>query len=80
MHLQIKKNNVQQQLPTSICLPLHADAIAFTNAHFGAGNGPIYLNNVGCNGNEANLNDCSRSSTVICMSGHTEDAGVRCQS
>ena len=56
------------------------DVVAFTNAHFGAGTGTIYLDNVGCTGSENNLIDCPRSSAVSCTSGHTEDAGVRCQS
>ena len=60
-------------------LLMHTDAVPFSNAHFGAGTGMIYLDDVGCNGNEANLNDCSRSSTVSCFGGHSEDAGVRCQ-
>ena len=55
------------------------DAVAFSNAHFGAGTGTIYLDNVGCTGSETNLTDCSSSSTVSCTYGHTEDAGVRCQ-
>ena len=63
-----------------IQLTTPTDAVAFTNAHFGAGTGTIYLDNVGCTGSENNLIDCSQSSTVSCASGHTEDAGVRCQS
>ena len=55
------------------------DSVAFSNAHFGAGIGAIYLDGVGCTGSETNLIDCSRSSTVSCTYGHTEDAGVRCQ-
>ena len=55
------------------------DAVAFSRAHFGAGTGTIYLDSVGCSGSETNLIDCSRSSTVTCYSGHSEDAGVRCQ-
>ena len=55
------------------------DAIAFSNAHFGAGAGPIFLNNVGCIGNESKLIDCPNSTFSICSSGHQEDAGVRCQ-
>ena len=55
------------------------DAVAFGSARFGIGIGTIFLDNVGCTGSEANLIDCSRSSTVSCYYGHSEDAGVRCQ-
>ena len=55
------------------------DAVAFSNAHFGAGVGPIYLDNVGCSGSESNLINCSNSSFFSCYNGHSEDAGVRCQ-
>ena len=55
------------------------DTVAFTNAHFGAGVGPVYLDNVDCTGSEANLTDCSSSFNIYCYRGHSEDAGVRCQ-
>ena len=65
---------------TPICWDiLSTDAVAFSRAHFGAGIGTIYLDNVGCTGSETRLIDCSRSSTVTCFGGHSEDAGVRCQ-
>jgi len=54
------------------------DAVAFRNARFGIGVGPIFLNNVQCNGSENNLTDCPRSFHV-CNGGHSKDAGVRCQ-
>ena len=54
-------------------------AVAFSNAHFGAGVGPIQLDNVDCTGSESSLIDCSHSSTVTCTNGHSENAGVRCQ-
>ena len=63
----------------STLLMAHTDAVAFSRAHFGAGTGTIYLDNVGCTGSETRLIDCSRSTTVSCFSGHSEDAGVRCQ-
>ena len=53
--------------------------MAFSGAHFGAGAGPIYLDDVGCSGSESSLLDCSNSSIVSCYGGHSEDAGVRCQ-
>ena len=58
---------------------LSTDAVPFSTAHFGAGTGTIYLDNVGCTGSENNLIDCTRSPTVSCLGGHSEDAGVRCQ-
>ena len=58
---------------------ISTDAVAFSRAHFGAGTGTIYLDNVGCTGSENNLIDCTRSTTVSCLGGHSEDAGVRCQ-
>ena len=60
-------------------LNLTIDAVAFSRAHFGAGTGTIYLDNVGCTGSESRLIDCTRSSSVSCSSGHSEDAGVSCQ-
>ena len=54
--------------------------MAFTNAHFGAGSGTIFLDNVGCSGTESSILDCSYDSdNVYCSTGHQEDAGVRCQ-
>ena len=53
--------------------------MSFSNAYFGSGTGTILLDDVGCTGSETNLTDCTRSSTVSCFGGHSEDAGVRCQ-
>ena len=53
--------------------------MAFGGAHFGAGVGPVHLDEVGCHGNESNLNNCSHDTLVSCLSGHSKDAGVRCQ-
>ena len=53
-----------------------ADAVGFL---FGAGVGPIHINNVDCRGDENNLMECSHRSVFTCRYGHSEDAGVRCQ-
>ena len=58
---------------------ISTDAVAFGSAHFGAGTGPIYLDDVGCTGSENNLINCSQSSSVTCFGSHSQDAGVRCQ-
>ena len=55
------------------------DAVAFSSAHFGAGVGPIYLDNVYCDGSESNITSCFYHSIFSCYNGHSNDAGVRCQ-
>ena len=69
-----------QLINSELCIFTHQiGAVAFGNAHFGAGVGPIYLDDVECSGSESNLTDCSSRSIIYCYRGHSEDAGVRCQ-
>ena len=63
----------------TIAMCMSAGVVPFNAAHFGAGIGPIYLDNVECSGSESRLIDCLYSSFVSCSRGHSEDAGVRCQ-
>ena len=54
-----------------------ADATAHSNAHFGAGTGSIFLDNVACTGEEDMLTSCAYdSNTADCF--HSDDAGVTC--
>ena len=62
----------------NVCL-LYVGAIAYSGAFFGAGTGPIHLDDVRCTGSEAALINCTYDpSTVDCS--HREDAGVLCRS
>ena len=59
-------------------------AVAYSNAYFGCGTGPILLDDLLCTGSEARLIDCPRYTSQgigtydNCPNGHGEDAGVKC--
>ena len=52
--------------------------VAYREARFGEGSGPIWLDEVGCTGDEASLNDCFKNPWGEHNCGHGEDAGVEC--
>ena len=59
-------------------------AVAYYNAYFGRGTGPILLDDLLCTGSEKRLIDCPRYTSQgigtfdNCPNGHGEDAGVKC--
>ena len=54
-----------------------SDATAHSNARFGQGTGPIFLDNVACTGEEDTLVSCTYdSNTADCF--HSDDAGLTC--
>ena len=56
-----------------------SDAVPLRGATFGGGSGPIYLDNVICQGDESSLLECQRNPIGEHNCDHSEDAGVRCQ-
>ena len=53
---------------------------ALGDAYFGAGGGPIYYDEVTCNGTETRLAECDNSGFGIHNCYHGEDAGAQCDS
>uniref|UniRef100_A0A672HCY3 SRCR domain-containing protein n=1 Tax=Salarias fasciatus TaxID=181472 RepID=A0A672HCY3_SALFA len=52
---------------------------ALSSAAFGAGGGPIWLDDVSCSGNEPSISDCRNSGFGVHNCGHHEDASVICE-
>ena len=55
------------------------DVIPVGFADFGVGTGVIYLSNVGCDGSEMELDECSGPEPGQNYCSHLRDAGVICQ-
>ena len=56
-----------------------AGGIAYSNAHFGAGTGPIYLDDVTCTSSASQLLECSSQPILTHNCLHSADAGVGCE-
>ena len=54
------------------------DSGRFVSAHFGAGTGPIHLDDLRCTGTESSLFECRHRGIGVSNCRHTEDAGVAC--
>ncbi|CAH1247159.1 PRSS12 [Branchiostoma lanceolatum] len=59
-------------------LGFSGDVRAWARAHFGEGSDPILMDEVTCQGTEANLADCGRAAVDRMDCRHIEDAGVTC--
>ena len=55
------------------------DGVAYSNAYFGTGTGPIYLDDVGCTLSDSQLLECSSGPILAHNCDHHADAGVGCE-
>ena len=65
---------------TVVCKELgYVNGIATQQAQFGSGSGPVWLNQVGCLGNESKLSHCTHNGAGnVGSCTHVQDAGVVC--
>ena len=54
-------------------------ATVYGNAYFGAGTGPIYLDDVACTSSDTQLLQCSSRPILTHNCDHHADAGVGCE-
>ena len=52
---------------------------AYSNAHFGSGTGPIFLDDVQCTSSSNQLLECSSRPILTNNCQHSDDAGVGCE-
>ncbi|XP_071800220.1 scavenger receptor cysteine-rich type 1 protein M130-like isoform X2 [Asterias amurensis] len=52
---------------------------SWQNAHFGLGLGPVFMDNVNCDGNEERLQDCVFRGWGVSDCPHSKDASVTCE-
>ena len=53
--------------------------IAYSNAYYGSGSGPIYLTDVLCTSSKTSLLQCISDPILSDSCTHSEDAGVKCE-
>ena len=64
---------------TVVCRQLgYKSGVARKSGQFGLGTGPIWLDNVNCQGTEKSIADCTHNGFNIQNCNHMEDAGVIC--
>jgi len=59
--------------------PLCAVGRAYSNAYFGAGSGPIFLDDVQCTSSSTQLLECFSRPLLSHNCLHSADAGVKCE-
>ena len=77
--LEVSANNAWCELEFSPCSTFYVDGVPYSYAFFGAGTGPIYLDDVACTSSDSQLLECSSRPILTHNCLHSADAGVGCK-
>ena len=61
------------------CLTCGTGGTPYSDAYFGAGTGPIYLDDVACTSNASQLLECGSRPILVHDCDHSADSGVGCE-
>ncbi|XP_052683494.1 deleted in malignant brain tumors 1 protein-like isoform X2 [Crassostrea angulata] len=70
-------NNLSVVVCRSLGLPWKT-SVAYGNAAYGEGSGPIWLNNVICSGSETSIKECKHTGWRSHYCDHSEDVSINC--
>ena len=80
MHIQeVSASTVLIQVRSICCFICNTGGTPYYNAFFGAGTGPIYLDDVVCTSSASQLLECSSNPVLVHNCDHHADAGVGCE-
>ena len=66
-------------LAAVLCKHLYATgAIVLSRTQYSVGSGPVFLDNVGCQGTESSLLECYHSGIGVHNCQHDDDVGINC--
>ena len=75
IHTKLKVSNEQSTVITTVC----SGGTAYSNAYFGVGSGPIFLDDVQCTSSSSQLLECPSRPILSHNCLHSADAGVGCE-
>ena len=77
---QARASNALLHWTITFRFPLHSPGgRSYSNAHFGAGTGPIFLDDVQCTSSSSQLLECYSRPILSHNCRHVYDAGVGCE-
>ena len=79
LEVSTSAENVSVLVQADLITCVFVGGTAYSNARFGTGTGPIFLDDVQCSSSASQLLECSSSPILTNNCQHSDDAGVGCE-